>query len=90
MIEFGVEIDQWKAGEKPPPETTFCDGVGGNHSHCDNKQSPLVVVPSGVKLNSQPSISDNLELNCFPGHASTLMVHLGLFNKTRLRHMAPN
>ena len=28
------------------------------------------------------------KLNCFPGHLSTLMVYLGLFNKTPLRHMA--
>ena len=53
------------------------------------ERSPLVLVLSGVKLNSQRYISDILEgVNCCHGPESTSREHLGPSSKTWRPHMA--
>ena len=72
---------------KPTPESTFCDIVGGNHSHWEIS-TRFCTLRSETE---QPALHFGHfgSRRCFPGHVSTLMVHLGLFNKTPLHHMAP-
>ena len=52
-------------------------------------RSPIIFVSSGVKLNSQRNILDILEAELLPWARQQLIVHIGLFNKTLVHHMAP-
>ena len=69
------------------PESTFCDGVGGNHSHWE--MSTCFLYPQEWNWTASFTFRTFWKLNCFPGHISTLMVHLGVFDKTPLCYMAP-
>ena len=80
MIEFGVEMDQWKAAELADARIHFLWWCGRQSQPLGDLHSFLY--PQEWNWTASVTFRTFWKLNSFPGHVSTLMVHLGLFNNS--------